>query len=118
GAASTTSPAERPPSRTKRPGSFPSPRANRLTTPASRSRRCRASAADDRRRGPAARGPQLDPPPCRGVLVHSGAGRADHDTIIVTRRGRADQLVDDVAQHPKRIAFERIAPAARPGLVA
>src|SRR5207245_5440276 len=76
-----------------------------------------ASAADDGWRGPAARRPQLGAPPGRRGLVHDGAGRVDHDTVVVARRGQADQLVGHIAQHPKRVALERIAPATGPWLV-
>src|SRR6267142_6154362 len=77
----------------------------------------RASAADDGWRGPAARHPQLGASPGRCGLVHDGAGRVEYDTVVVARRGQADQLVGHVALHPKRIALERIAPAAGPRLV-
>src|SRR5206468_12566643 len=76
-----------------------------------------ASAADDGRRNPAPRRPELGAPPGRRGLVHGGAGRVDHDTVVVARRGQADQLVGHVAQHPKGIALEWIAPAAGPRLV-
>src|SRR5205823_13874960 len=76
-----------------------------------------ASPADDGWCCPAACRPQLGPPPGRGGLVHDGGGRVEHDAVVVARRGQANQLVGHVAQHPKRIALEWIAPAAGPWLV-
>src|SRR5712671_4929264 len=68
-----------------------------------------------RRRAPLR--PQLRAALRRPGMIDSPRPDVDHRPVVVARGAETHQLVADIAQHPRGIALQRVAPPARPRLL-
>src|SRR4051794_404435 len=63
------------------------------------------------------RPPQCSPQSRRLRLVDRPRRRVDRHPIVAPGRVEADEAVADIAEDARRVAIERVAPAARAGLL-